>query len=467
MSKHYASVLRNLLHLTWPVLVAQLAVMANGVIDTLMAGRLSAVDLAAVGIGASIYITIFVTVMGVLLALTPTVAQLQGAGRYEDIGEEVRQSAWLALFMAFIAFVLLRHPEPLLALSRLTPEVETKVRAYLYALSWSTVPAMLFRVFTGFTIGIGLPRAIMAFNLIAVALKLPLNWVFMFGTLEKFGGPPALGGPGCAVATAVISCFSCVLAWGWCARATDFRPYCVFAEFSPPRPRLIAGLLKLGLPIGATFFVDVTAFTFMALFIARLGAIASAAHQIAANLAALCFMLPLALGNAASVLAGQALGAGDASRARRVGLISLATGVSVGLLSSLTLWLGAGKIAGLYSADNEVRQLATTLVGYVAIYHLFDALQTVAVNVLRGYKKSAVPMAIYTVALWGMGLGGGYVLGLTDWIAAPAGVQGFWLAGMASLALAGGLVTAYLLRVARAAEVAARHSSVVPNTTSA
>lgn len=261
-----APMLRNLLHLTWPVLVAQLAVMANGVIDTLMAGRLSAVDLAAVGIGASIYITIFVTVMGVLLALTPTVAQLHGAGRYEDIGEEVRQSAWLALFLAVIAFVLLRHPEPLLALSRLTPEVETRVRAYLEALSWSAAPAMLFRVFSGFTIGVGLPRAIMAFNLIAVALKLPLNWVFMFGTLEKFGGPPALGGPGCAVATAVISGFSCVLAWGWCARAADFRPYRVFADFSPPRPRLIAGLLKLGLPIGATFFADVTAFTFMALW---------------------------------------------------------------------------------------------------------------------------------------------------------------------------------------------------------
>ncbi len=441
------------------MLIAQVAVMANGVIDTIMAGRLSAVDLAAVGIGASIYITIFVTVMGVLLALTPTVAQLQGGGRHEDIGEEVRQSAWLALFLAIIAFVLLRHPEPLLALSRLTPEVETKVRAYLYAMSWSAFPAMLFRVFSGFAIGIGLPRAVMAFNLIAVALKLPMNWIFMFGTLEKFGGPQAMGGPGCAAATAVISCFSCFLAWGWCARAVDFRPYRVFAGFSAPRPRLIFGLLKLGLPIGATFFVDVTAFTFMALFIARLGAISSAAHQIAANLAALTFMLPLALGNAAGVLAGQALGAGDPRRARQVGLTSLVAGVSVGVLLSLTLWFGAGRIAGLYSADSEVRRLATTLIGFVAVYHLFDALQAVAVNVLRGYKKSAMPMAIYAVALWGVGLGGGYVLGLTDWILPASGVQGFWLSAVLSLALAGGLVTAYLLRVA------VDQAKLVPTTT--
>ena len=448
------SVLRSLFHLAWPMLVAQLAVMANGAIDTVMAGRLSAVDLAAVGIGASIYVTVFVTVTGVLLALTPTVARLHGAGRQREIGEEVRQSAWLALFLAMIAVVLLRHPGPLLALSRLTPAVEVKVRAYLYALSWSAAPAMLLRVFSGFTMGIGLPRAIMGFNLIGVALKLPLNWIFMSGALERFGGPPPLGGPGCAVATALISGLSCVLAWSWCAFAADYRPYRVFADFSPPRARLIAGLLKLGLPIGATFFVDVTAFSFMALFIARLGPVTSAAHQIAANLAALAFMLPLALGNAAGVLAGQALGANDARRAGHVALTGIAAGVAVGALLSLTLWLGAGTIAGWYTLDGRVRHLAATLIGYVAVYHLFDALQVVAVNVLRGYRKSAVPMAIYALALWGVGLGGGYVLGLTDRIAARSGVQGFWLAAAASLALAGSLATAYLLRVARAAKPA-------------
>ena len=457
--------LRSLLHLAWPVLVAQLAVMANGVIDTVMAGRLSAVDLAAVGIGASIYVTVFVTVTGVLLALPPTVAQLHGAGRYAEIGEEVRQSAWLAFLLAFAAVVLLRHPEPFLALSRLTPEVETKVREYLDALSWSAAPAMLLRVFSGFTVGIRLPRAIMAFNLIGVVLKLPLNWIFMFGTLEKFGGPPALGGPGCAAATAVISGLSCVLAWSWCALSADYRRYRVFSDFSPPRPRLILGLLKLGLPIGATFFVDVTAFTFMALFIARLGPVTSAAHQIAANLAVLAFNLPLALGNAAGVLAGHALGAGDARRAGRVALTGIVTGVAVGVLLSLTLWFGAGTIAGLYTADGRVRRLAATLIGYVAVYHLFDSLQAVAVNVLRGYKKSAVPMAIYAVALWGVGLGGGYVLGLTDRVAAPAGVQGFWLAAATSLALAGGLVTAYLFRVARAAELAERNAGMMPAAT--
>ncbi len=440
-----APILRNLLHLTWPVLVAQLAVMANGVIDTIMAGRLSAIDLAAVGIGASIYVAVFVSAMGVLLALTPTVAQLYGAGRHEEIGEEVRQSAWLALFLGGFVIVTLRHPEPFLLLSRLTPAVETKVRAYLDALSWSVLPSLWFRIFYAFSSGIGRPRAIMVFNLIGVALKVPLNLIFIYGAFAV----PALGGPGCAVSTALISLVSCLLAWLWCATAGEYRPYRIFAGLSRPRFEKLAGLLKLGLPIGATFFVDVTAFTFMALFIARLGPVTSAAHQIAANLAALAFMLPLALGNAASVLAGQALGGNDPRRAQLAGLVGMVLALVLGALTSLLLWFGAGTIAGFYSKDNEVRLAATTLIAYVAVYHLFDSLQAVSVSLLRGYKKTAVPMAIYAVALWGVGLGGGYLLGLTDRIAKPSGAAGFWLAAALSLALAGVLVAAYFLRVSR------------------
>jgi len=439
------SLLRNLFHLAWPVIIAQLAVMANGVIDTVMAGRLSAVDLAAVGIGNSIYITVIVSVMGVLLALTPSIAHLYGADRDAEIGEEVRQSAWLALLLSILVILLLRNPEPFLALSRLTPEVEIKVRAYLNALSWSVAPALLFRVFYGFSSGIGKPRPIMVFNLIGVALKVPLNLVFVYGSF----GLPALGGPGCAVATAILSWLTCLLAWTWCARTEEYRLYRIFAGWSLPRQAELVGLLKLGLPIGVTYFVDVTAFTFMALFIARLGPATSAAHQIAANLAALVFMLPLSLGNAASVLAGQALGAGDAQRARHAGLVSIATGLACGALSSLVLWFGAGTIAGFYTSQAEVRQTATLLIGYVAVYHLFDALQAVVMNLLRGYKKTTVPMIIYAVALWGVGLSGGYTLGLTDWIAAPRGAPGFWLAAILSLMLGGGMVTAYFLRVSR------------------
>ena len=448
------SLVRELVRLGWPVLVAQLAVMANSVIDTVMAGRYGTLDLAAVGIGASIYFSVFVALMGVLLALTPIVAHMYGAGRQADIGEELRQSAWLAAALALISLVLFAYPEPFLAIARLAPALEAKVRAYLQALAWSVPASLLFRVFYSFSTAVSRPRTVMALTLVGLALKVPFNWVFMYGNL----GAPELGSTGCAVATALISWIVCVLAWTWCWIEPGYRPYRVFARWSWPSAKALGRILSLGLPIGLTFLIDVTGFTFMALFIARLGALYSAAHQIAANLAALCFMLPLALGNAASVVVGQSLGAHRPARARAAGLTGIGLALACAAITGASLFGFAYGIAGLYTADAELRRVAAGLIAFVAVYHLFDAVQAVVVNVLRGYKRAVVPMLIYAVALWGVGLGGGYVLGLTQadftWLGlrTPLGAPGFWLAAIASLVLASSLVTAYFLRVSRAAD---------------
>ena len=434
---------RELLHLAWPVLIAQAAVMANGVIDTLMAGRLSPVDLAAVGIGASIYATVFVTAMGVLLALTPVVSHHYGAGRHTEIGADVRQCAWLALGLSLLAFAVLKNPDPLLAFSRLTPEVELKVRAYLDGVAWAVPGVLFFRVFFGFTTGIGRPRPVMAFNLLGLLLKVPLNWVFMYGHF----GLPAMGGAGCGWSTAVIMWTVATLAWAWCRRDAEYAPYDVFARFDPPRPAALRELLVLGLPMGATFMVDVTAFTFMALFIARLGPEISAAHQIAANVAVFVFMVPIALGNATGVLVGQALGAGESRRARHAGLLGLAVGCGVAAVVGGAIWLTAGPLARTYTTDAQVAAAAATLLAIVAVYHVADAMQAVMAQVLRGYKRAMAPMVIYAISLWGVGLGGGYLLGLTDIFGAARGAAGFWIAGTASLALAGAGVLAYFLRI--------------------
>jgi multidrug resistance protein, MATE family len=439
------SIFKRLLRLAGPVLVAQVAVVANGVIDTVMAGRLSALDLAAVGIGAAIYITVFVTSMGVLLALTPTVAQHYGAGRFSEIGEDVRQSAWLALGLSIVGTILLRNPEPFVVISQMTPEVEAKVRAYLDAVSWGMAPGMMFRIFYGFMTGIGRPRAVMAFNLLGLVAKVPLNALFMFGL--------DMGGAGCAASTATISWGTAILAWSWCARQPDCAEFGVFSRLTFPKARSIWALMKLGLPIGATLLVDVTAFTFMALFVARLGPTFSAAHQIASNLTVLTFMIPLSIGHAALVLAGHALGAGKPAEARRAGLLGLGVGLAVASAVSLGLWLGAERLAAAYTPDTEVRAVAAGLIGIIAFYHLADALQAVIVNVLRGYKKTTVPMLVYAFSLWGVGLGGGYLLGLTDLLGPARGAAGFWIAATVSVLLAGVVVLTYFLRISRPSAV--------------
>jgi MATE family multidrug resistance protein len=447
------ALVRELLRLGWPVLVAQLAVMANSVIDTVMAGRYGTLDLAAVGIGSSIYFSVFVALMGVLLALTPIVAHLYGAGRHAEIGEELRQSAWLAAGLALVALVLFAYPDPFLAVAKPEPALEAKVRAYLHALAWSVPASLLFRVFYSFSTAISRPRTVMALTLVGLALKVPFNWVFMYGNL----GAPELGSTGCALATALIAWIVCALAWIWCWLEPGYEPFRVFARWSRPDAKALRRILSLGLPIGLTFFIDVTGFTFMALFIARLGALYSAAHQIAANLAALCFMLPLALGNAASVVVGQSLGARRYERARAAGLAGLVLALACAVVVGACLYTFAHGIAGLYTGEAEPRRVAAGLIAFVAVYHLFDAVQAVVVNVLRGYKRAVVPMLIYGVALWGVGLGGGYAIGLTRvnlvWLGlrTPMGAPGFWLAAIASLMLASGLVTAYFLRVSSVA----------------
>jgi MATE family multidrug resistance protein len=444
-------VVSELARLGWPVLVAQLAVLANGVIDTIMAGRYGTLDLAAVGVGASVYITVFVAFMGVLLGLTPVVAQHVGAGRDAAIGEDVRQGAWLALALAIPALAVLAFPGPILAVSRLDPDVEAKAREYLAAIAWGVPAALAFRVFTSFTTAVSMPRVVMALNLAALALKVPLNALFMYGGF----GLPEMGAAGLAAATSVIAWLVAIAAWTWAFLAPHYLRFGVFAHGSPPRRAALAHLAAVGLPIGLTFLVDVSAFTFMSLFIARLGPLAIAGHQIAANLAALTYMVPLALGNAGAVVVGQAIGANHYGRARHAGVVALGLGVAVAIPIAAVLFFGRDAIADLYTNDASVAAAAASLIALVAGYHIADALQGVVVNVLRGYKKTIVPMIVYAIALWGVGLAGGYALGLTQVelpileAVTPLGARGFWIAATASVALAGAVVTAYFLWMSR------------------
>lgn len=438
-------ILRDIVKLGWPVLVAQVAVMVNGVIDTVMAGRLSAEDLAAVGIGASIYISIFITAMGVLIALTPVVAQLYGAGKHAHIGEEVRQCLWLGAALVAITFTLIYFPDPFLALAQTAPEVEEKTRSYLRSIAFGIPALLMFRVFYSFTTAVSKPRVIMLLNLVGLALKIPLNLVFMHGYL----GMPALGGPGCAVSTAIIAWLLAIAAWLVCRFDPAYRPFQVFARWSWPDWRGQLRLVQLGLPIGFNFLVDVTSFTFMALFIARLGTASSGGHQIAANLTGLIYMMPLAMASATGVLTGQAIGAGDLRRARLTGIVGIGSGLVCASLVALAVWLTSGLIAGLYTRDDEVRGVAAILLAYVALYHLFDAASAIAVSALRGYKRTVVPMLCNIVALWGIGLAGGYVLAFGP--VRQMGAAGFWVGATAGMLIGCLLILFYFLRVSRAA----------------
>ncbi|HEX7634405.1 MAG TPA: MATE family efflux transporter, partial [Noviherbaspirillum sp.] len=178
--------------LAWPILVGQLAVIANGVIDTAMTSRFSATDLAALALGGSVYVSIFVGLNGVLAALSPVIGQLFGAGRFHDIGAELKQGAWLALFLALAGCLVLIFPLPLLSLAHASPELNAKATLYLRILALALPATLGFRLYAALNTAISRPKMVMALQIAALALKVPLNGLFIFGGL----GIPALGGPG-------------------------------------------------------------------------------------------------------------------------------------------------------------------------------------------------------------------------------------------------------------------------------
>jgi multidrug resistance protein, MATE family len=437
-SRSKLNIIRELARLGWPVFIAQLALMLYGVFDTILAGRYGTDDLAAVGIGSSIYITVFVAIIGVLFALTPVAAQLFGAGRHGEIGEQVRQTVWVGFLIIGIAMLLLYFPDPFFLITQSSEAVETKARAYLRAIAWALPALMLLRVFTAFSNAVSRPRPVMMLNLLGLAIKVPLSWVLLYGHF----GLPEMGSTGCAVATLVASWVACIAAWGYGMRDSGYRVFAVYAHWSPPRWRAIRHLLALGLPIGVSFLVDVTAFTFMTLFVARLGTATSAAHQIAANFSALLFMLPMSLGNAAGVLVGQSIGARDFIRARRIGFVAMGLAGALGLVGCLLLLLFRSEVAAMYARDHAVQGIAVALLGIVAWYHFVDSVLSVSMHALRGYKRTVVPMVVSTVALWGVGLWGGYQLAFSGVSTgplssvAPLGASGFWIAAVISVAVA-------------------------------
>lgn len=415
------------------VLAGQLATMAFGVTDTIVAGRYSQQALAALSVGAAVYITVFVALMGVLQALLPVWAELHGARRHVDVGRSVRQALYLA-FMATLAGVLgLLFPDPLLQGTEVPAALQQAVREYLAVLALALPPALLFRMYSTLNQGLGKPQLVTWLQLASLVVKVPLTIWFAFGG----AGVPAMGVVGCAWATVVVNWLFLGVA-AWLVRTDPlYRPYAIWRPLEAPHWPTILEFARLGVPAALAITVEVTSFTLMSLFIARQGTLAAAAHQIAANLAAVMYMVPLSIAIATSARVSFWLGAGDPARARGSIRTGFRMGFSLAILMAATMLAARGGIASLYSADAQVAAVASGLLALVAAYHLGDATQALSVFVLRSYRVTIAPLVAYCVLLWGIGVLGGYLLayrGIGAWPAlhTPAA---FWIASSFALAL--------------------------------
>ncbi|MBL8305164.1 MAG: MATE family efflux transporter, partial [Rubrivivax sp.] len=282
------------------------------------------------------------------------------------------------------------------------------------------------------------PKAVMALQIGGLALKVPLSTMLVFGWPAL--GVPSLGAVGCAIATVIVMWSQVLIAFAVLRRDAFYAPFRLFGRgLDRPDRAAIRGLLKLGLPMGATILIEVTGFSFMALFIARAGTTAVAGHQIAANLVSLMFMLPMALANATGTLVAQSIGAHRQAEAVRLGWHGLGLACALSALLGGAVFVLREGVVRLYSPDAAVVAAALPLVAWVAVFHLADAVQTVAAFVLRAWHIATAPMVIYALSIWGLGLAGGYVLGFdTLGVTPPSlrGAPGFWIAATGSLVVA-------------------------------
>jgi len=406
------------------------------VADVAMTGHTKATELAAVSTGAAIWSIVLVTVMGTMMAMNTLVAHEVGAGSYERIPHLVRQGLWKGLGVGLVAMALANLATLLFDHLQLAPEVNQRASLFVHIISIGLPPFACYRALYGYSASINQTKPVMVIALIGLAFNVFVNWLLIFG----HWGLPAMGGVGCAVSTGLCIWLMLGAMLVWMRMSRAYRATYPFTHWEWPHWPEIRSMLKLGLPIGVTYFAEVSAFGAVALLVARFGVIEQSAHQIALNFSSLVFMVPLSLGIGMVTRVGQALGEGDARRARSASWVGLAMSLAFAVVSAVFIALFRNEIAAAYTSDIAVQETCVTLLLFAALFQLSDATQVAAACAIRGYKVTRGPMLIQLLAFWVFALPVGCLLGLGKEMAAA----GFWIGLVLGLTIAAILLTAYL-----------------------
>ena len=436
--------------LAWPMLIGQLATVGMGVADVAMTGHASADELAAVSLGASVWSIILVTVSGTMMAINSIVAHDVGAEEFGRIPHAVRQSLWKALGVGVIAALAANLATLLFAHLYLTPYVQAQATLFVHVISIGLPPFAAYRALYGYSTSINQTVPVMVIAILGLLFNVLVNWLLIFGHF----GLPALGGVGCAVSTGLCMWLMLGAMLLWVRWAPAYRQTYPFTHWEWPHWPEIRSMLHLGLPIGVTYFAEVSAFGAVSLLIARFGVVQISAHQIALNFASLVFMVPLSFGIGLITRVGQAMGEGNPLRARFTAWVGVAMSLVFAILSALFITVFRYQIAQAYTSDAAVQELCAHLLLFAALFQLSDATQVATSCAIRGYKVTRQPMQIQLLAFWGFALPMGYVLGLAPgglpfMPAEPMAASGFWIGLVVGLTIAAVLLSWSLHRLSR------------------
>lgn len=445
--KAFVDASRDLLRLGGPIMATQFCIMAMGFVDTAMAGRYSAADLAGVALGGNVLWPVFLLMSGITLALTPMVAQLHGAGRVAESGALLRQGLWVALAAAAIAVIAVRHAESVFLFAGIDRDAAAIAERYLTATAWGIPAALLYVSLRHASEGLGQTLPPMIIVATALPLNAALNWVLIYG---KFG-LPELGGEGCGWATAAVWWFELGL-MGLLLRLPYFRRTGVTDRFDGPDLRQIAGILRIGVPIGLTVFLEMAVYSVIGFLIGAMGVVPLAAHSIAGNVNWATYVIPMSLGSAASIRIGFLVGAQRFEEARQVVRTAVLLSLAYAILVSLVLLAARAQIVAIYTSDPAVTVIAANLLLFIAVYQLLDDTQATMAGALRGYKDTRMPMVYSLVGYWLLAVPAGTALGYGAAGLEPLGVYGFWAGMTLGLAVVAICLALRLARTSRSAQ---------------
>lgn len=428
-SQRIKAELKLLLQIGLPVIIGNLLQISMSVVDTLMAGNLSPRDLAAVAVGGSLFMPVMIFGAGVLMAVSPIVAQHFGARNLKQIGKTTRQSLWLALILAIPSMILLRNMGIVLDVLGVEQDIVPLTLGYMDAISWGIIPFYFYLALRYFNEGISATKPAMYIAIIGLFFNIWGNYTLMYG---KFGFP-RLGAVGTGYASAIVMFVMCVAIFIYTYRRKAYGRFEIFQNLRLPDKKYIFELVRVGVPIGVSMCMEVTMFAVVALFMGSLGTYAVAGHQIAINFASITFMLAFGLSAAITVRVGQVMGRSGIKEARFSGFVGVGLASVFMCLTAVFMFLFPGFITSLYTSDVELQEIAISLLYMAAIFQLSDGLQVTGSGALRGLKDTKIPMVVNLIAYWIVGLPLGYFLGITQGF----GPEGLWIGLIAGLTVAG------------------------------
>jgi len=450
-SPRFSAEIRATGFLALPLVLGHVSTGLIAFVDNVIAGHHGTDTLGAVTVGTALLWLPMLVPIGTLISLTASVSQLHGAGAHQRIAPLFRQAMWLSLFLSVVMFAFLSVVPALLPMMGIAPEIIPGATGFLHAVRWG-VPALTF-YFCMRYLNEGmhwtLPTMLIGFG--GLLVLAPLGWALANGRL----GLPEMGATGLGIASAVTMWLQALSFLLYLCFTRRFAHLGLFSHFEAPDWRAIADLLRTGLPIGITVLMEGGLFIVTALLIGRIGAVEASAHQIAINVAQLCFMIPMGVAEATTVRVGTAVGRNDPLGVRRAVWAGIAIVLATQALSALVLLLGHNAVVGLYTEDVAVASLAATLLLFAAAFQFPDGLQVLSAGALRGMKDTQVPMYIAILAYWGIGmtLGAGLGLGL-GW-----GPQGMWIGLIAGLTAAAVLLGLRLRWQGRRLQALARQAA--------